>query len=194
MFKCLTVILDPSQRGSKVAHFLPLSLPWKTRLVMLATHETIVFEEPCLINGLVPNNYKSNYSWSVWGRYFNSNLLFQIMSQPPWSQTVNIKMLDIYDLMLAAKTNLTVPSACKSLSYTSFGATHNTSQDSQDWSSTVFVFLPKLRLITRVSVRFSCMYVCGIAALEWILQTAGRMWSPVVNQLSVVCVFGGLYP
>lgn len=79
---------------------------------MLATHEAIAFQEPRPINGLVPNAYLSNYA-----SYF---LLFHIMSQPPWSQIVNIKMFDIYDLMLAAKTNL-------GISYASFGATHNTS-------------------------------------------------------------------
>lgn len=55
------------------------------------------------------------------------------------------------------------------------------------WLSSIFVYVPKSCLITRLSVR---SHVCGGAPVESPLQTAG-VWSPLLNESSGVCAFRG---
>lgn len=55
------------------------------------------------------------------------------------------------------------------------------------WLSSIFVYVLKSCLITRLSVR---SHVCGSAPVESPLQTAG-VWSPLLNESSAVCAFRG---
>lgn len=69
------------------------------------------------------------------------------------------------------------------ISFYPLRANHDSSQG-KCWSSSIFVFLLKSHLIMRV---FARSRVCGIANLELLVQAAG-VWSPVLDELSRVCV------